>query len=274
MNSNINQNRRNNPNKVEEKKSIFAPNKLVAIVFYLLGILLLGTVFIIICGAIAGSVSGAGSGRIIELIMDSSKLDTMTNLETNAYYSAQGFGNALTYIFMAIGVIFFMRDEFINDFNSLKENKKFYAIYIPCAAILFAGLAIVISIIFGKIAGSSENQNTIELMMKYSGAAPMIFATILLAPVVEESIFRKCIFYYGRNIPVWISYAVSALLFTLPHMLSSDISNFGNWALLCIPYLLDALLLCTVYHLSKKNIYSVICAHMLNNIIAVILVFI
>ena len=146
MNSNINQNRHNNPNQIEEKKSIFAPNKLVAIVFYLLGILILGSLFIIICGAIAGSVSGAGSGRIIELIMDSSKLDTMTDLETNAYYSAQGFGNALTYIFMAIGVIFFMRDEFVNDFNALKEKKLFKNSRSKNITIcVFAGLIVILA---------------------------------------------------------------------------------------------------------------------------------
>ena len=271
MNSNINSNRNNNTVN-SDNRNIFKPNKFVAIIFYVLGILLIGSLFIILCGAIAGAINGSGASRIVDLILNASKRETMTAKEASAYYSAQGFGNALTYIFMAFGVIFFMRDDFITDFKALKENKRFYSINIPCAAVIFAIVAYLISFIFGKFVESSENQNSIELMLKYSGAIPMIFATVLLAPIVEESIYRKCVFYYGRNIPIWLCYLVSSILFTLPHMISSDISNFGQWALQCIPYLLDALMLCAVYHLSKKNIYAVICAHMLNNIIAVILV--
>ena len=57
------------------------------------------------------------------------------------------------------------------------------------------------------------------------------------------------------------------------HGFISFVSPSGS-TLIAIPYLLDGLMLAAVYHLSKKNIYASIAAHMLNNLIAVILVFV
>jgi membrane protease YdiL (CAAX protease family) len=51
-------------------------------------------------------------------------------------------------------------------------------------------------------------------------------------------------------------------------------TSFGTWVLISIPYLIDGALLAAIYHLSKKNVYASIAAHMLNNLVAVILVFI
>ena len=110
--------------------------------------------------------------------------------------------------------------------------------------------------------------------MKGPGLVPMIISTIFLAPVIEELIFRKVIFHYTKKYSIVASYLISIILFTLPHMISSSISNFGVWALQCVPYMVCGGLLCLIYHKSGFNIYSSICAHMLNNALAVVLVFI
>lgn len=251
-----------------------SPSKMMAVIIYLLIYALLGAVFIILSIGIVGAINGAGFSNMIDIYVHS-KINgaNITNEELSAYYIGSAIGNFLTYLFMAIGIIFYMRDEFKNDFVAIKEKPKFYSIYIPLTSILFVTLAITISILFNKITESSANQQTIENMLKYSGASLMIISTILLAPIVEEAIYRKCIFHFFRAYPIWVSYVVSTILFALPHMLTTS-TSFGNWCLIALPYLLDGFMLALIYHLSKKNIYATIIAHMLNNIVAVILVFI
>ncbi len=256
--------------------SIKGPSKLMAVIVYLLAYALIGALFVLLATGIAGAINGAGFARCISLYANSAytkNLAALTSNEISAYYTGNGIGNALTYLFMAFGVLFYMRDDFKNDFISIKEKPKFYSIYIPLTAILFAAIAVLLSILFSKITESSANQELIENILKYSGAIPMIISTVLLAPIVEEAIYRKCIFHYLNRYPVWVSYLVSTILFALPHMITTS-TSFGNWCLIALPYLIDGAMLAAIYHLSNKNIYASIAAHMLNNLIAVILVFI
>ena len=256
--------------------NIKGPSKLMAVVIYLLAYALIGALFVLLSIGIAGFANGAGFGHCIDLYVHSTYTKNAASLsveELSAYYIGSGIGNALTYALMAFGVLFYMRDDFKNDFILIKEKPKFYSIYIPVSAIVFAGAAIGLSLLFGNFVDSSENQVLIENILKHAGAVPMIISTILLAPIVEEAIYRKCVFHYLNRYPVWVSYLVSTILFALPHMITTN-KSFGTWCLIAIPYLLDGLMLAAVYHLSKKNIYASIAAHMLNNIIAVILVFV
>ncbi len=256
--------------------SLKGPSKPMAVIIYLLALSLIGALFIMLCIGIAGEINGAGFGRCIGLYINSNYTKNAVSLNENeisAYYTGSGIGNALTYLLMAFGALFYMRDDFKNDFLMLKEKPKFYSIYIPLTAIGFAGFAVGLSILFNSFTSTSENQQHIENIMRYAGAVPMIISTILLAPIVEEAIYRKCVFYYLNRYPIWVSYLVSTILFALPHMLTTS-TSFGTWVLISIPYLIDGALLAAIYHLLKKNVYASIAAHMLNNLVAVILVFI
>lgn len=256
--------------------NIKGPSKAMAVIIYLLAYALIGALFLLLSIGIVGAINGAGFGRCVSLYVYSTYSKNPSSItvdEFNAYYTGTGIGNALTYALMAFGVLFYMRDDFKNDFLMIKEKPKFYSIYIPLTSIAFTGIAVGLSILFGKIVGSSENQALIENILKHAGAVPMILSTILLAPIVEEAIYRKCVFHYLNRYPVWLSYVASTILFALPHMITTK-ASFGTWCLIAIPYLLDGLMLAGIYHLSKKNIYASIAAHMLNNIIAVIIVFI
>ena len=253
--------------------SLKGPSKMMAIVVYLIAYALIGALFILLSIGIAGAINGAGFSNCVNLYVHSTfqkSPSTLSVNELNAYYIGSGIGNALTYLLMAFGVIFYMRDDFKNDFDLLKSKPKFYSIYIPLTSIAFALIAIWLSILFSKFTESSANQVLIENILKHAGAIPMIISTILLAPIVEEAIYRKCVFHYLNRYPIWVSYLVSTILFALPHMITTK-SSFGEWCLIAIPYLLDGLMLSAVYHLSKKNIYASIAAHMLNNIVAVII---
>ena len=115
--------------------------------------------------------------------------------------------------------------------------------------------------------------NTIVELLKSDGRIPMIISTVIFAPVVEEMIYRKAIFSISKDYSLPLAYTMSIVLFALPHMLSTS-SSVGTWFLQLIPYALCGGLLCMIYHLSGYNVYASIAAHMLNNILAVLFVFI
>lgn len=186
---------------------------------------------------------------------------------------SQGWGNFIGYAVALAFVAFFMRGFLKEDFNKIKEKKKYYLILIPTAALLFCGIGLLIDYLVGLLVPSSNNQSTIEFIILNGGAFPMI-ASVLLAPILEELIYRKAIFSLCKPYGVLAGYILSILFFVLPHMISSDMSNIGIWLLQCIPYLASAFMLAFIYHKSNYNIYASITAHLLNNIIAVVLVFI
>lgn len=245
------------------------PNKLYAVIVYLLLWALLGTLVIYLTLIITSNIYGVELGRISNYYF--TKKIELTENEIKAYYTGLGIGNAITYLFMAIGVVFYLRDEFVLDFLKIKNNKKFYSIFIPLTTIGFC--IILFCITKWWPSAKSNNQETTELILKYDGFIPMILATMFLAPIAEECIYRKCIFHFLRAFPIYIAYIVSSLIFAMVHMLSST-GDFKNWILMFIPYLISGVLLAAIYHSSKKNIYASIIAHMANNIMAVILLFI
>lgn len=248
--------------------------KLMFIIIYILCIFLFGSLFTLLFGVIVANARGLGVNGVMYTILKAKDYVSST-AEISASYAAQGYGNAVSYLIMFIFGIFFMRNELKEDFFKFKEEKKFFIPYTAIAAVVFTGLAYLISFLIGLAVKGSSNQTTIENIMKTTALVPMIISTAFFAPVVEELIYRKCVFHFSRNLRIYVRYIISIILFTLPHIISS-IGQFsvGAYFLMIIPYVLDAFMLALVYHKGKYNIYTSIACHVLNNILAIILVFI
>ena len=248
--------------------------RIIFIIIYFLSLFFLGSLFVMMFGAILASSNGISVSAVINVIIGN-KNYTPSLEEENIALAAQGFGNALTYLIMFISAIIFMRKDFKDDFILFKSNKKFYIIYTIVAVIIFTGLAYLISYLINLAVDVSENQKTIESIMKTSAMVPMIISTAIFAPVVEELIYRKCVFHYTRSFKIYFGYILSIVLFTLPHIFSS-IGKFsvGTFFLMMIPYVIDAFMLALIYHKGKFNIYTTILCHMMNNILAIILLFV
>ncbi len=251
---------------MQEKKSIFAPNKIVAIIIYVAVMFIIASLITIGIGSIICRKNNLDFILFSEALSatDFTKFDPRY-IEASAI--AQGYGNFFGYLIAFIGVTFFMRDELKSDLSKMKANKFKYPIY----AILFFVLTFLVDFLFQLIVESSVNQSTIELILNYSGKYVMIIAVVVFAPIVEELIYRKAIFSLTKGNRIYVSYLISIVLFTLPHMLSSDMSNIFVWILQSIPYMFSAFLFCLIYHKSNFDIYSTIFAHILNNLIAVVL---
>ena len=195
--------------------------------------------------------------------------------EIDASFTAQGYGNTLTYLVTFVFAIIFLRPDLKQDLFSFKEEKKFFIPYTLITMVLFTGLAFLLSYLIGLAVPESENQNTIVNILKTNALVPMIISTVIFAPVVEELVYRKIVFYFARERHIVVRYALSIILFTLPHIISS-IGKFsvGGYFLMMIPYVLDAFMLALIYHKGKFNIYTTMLCHIANNILAIILVFI
>lgn len=257
----------------EKNNSILKPNKLAAIAIYVIILFVVSGFITMGIGAVIGYINDLD---INKLMLSYTATDFIgyepEYIKANAI--SQGWGNFIGYFLSFVAVVFFMRDDLINDFNVFKEKKKYYLLYSLIALIAFMLITLVVEAIIANFVEDSANQAVIEAILNNGGAIPMVLATVILAPVVEELIYRKAIFYYGNKYSVACSYIVSILLFTLPHMLSTDMSNMAMWLLQCVPYALSGGLLCLIYHKSNYNIYTVILVHMTNNLIACVLAFI
>lgn len=255
------------------ENAFFKPSKIVSIIIYLVMIFLGSSIILMIAGLVYTSLVGSISFDQLLEIMSSSDLEKLTPEETSAYAMVNSIGNMLSYLLMMILINFFMRDCLKTDAKVLKQNYKFYIWFIPLCAALFFGITFVVNeYIVSPNVGTSDNQSSIVLMIQNGGAVYMFIAVVICAPLVEELIYRKAIFSLLDKKPIWISYLVSSIAFTLPHMFTTNALDFGRWLLLCVPYFLSAVLFAVIYQLSKKNVFSTYFAHMINNLISFIFI--
>lgn len=249
-----------------EKKSFFAPSKLKAAIIYVL-LLLIGAPLI---GGLVGLIIGPSQGVDSTLVFQSFFVSTNDSKVLFAHHTALGWANLITYLLATLAACFYLRNYLIEDILKIKENKKKYIILFPVLVISFAAIAYGVDRLFSLFSKSSANQTTIEAVLMTSGKIPMIIATVLFAPVVEELIYRKSIFEALRKLSLVSAYITSIVCFSLPHMLSGA-ESVGAWFIQLLPYMILGGLLCFVYHISNHNVYVSIAAHMLNNLVAVIM---
>ena len=262
----------NNGNtKPKVNKSIFSPNKVVALLAYVLIMFVIGTILMYLVAFIFSSANGVNYNELLKAISKSKTGYDEALLPLG--YTVQGVTNFVTYLLSFSIIVFYTRDSVKDDFIDVINRRRTLGWLIPVMAVAFTGVAYLIDLLFAKIVPSSTNQSTIVDIMSSSAAPLMITCTVFLAPVLEELVYRKCIFSLVKDrVGIVWCYIISIVAFALPHMISTPIDNVGTWLIQSIPYFLCAFMLCGIYHLSRFNIYSAILAHMFNNILAVILV--
>lgn len=258
---------------MQESKRIFKESPFMAILSYLV-VFIIGASFItmLIASFVANS-NGVDYNGLITAITSENYMELAEDMKR---YSAitQGLANCIAYFVTMILTILFLRKDLYEDFLKLKEKKLYYLVYSLLAIVIFLGITVGLEQIIRNFAPSSENQTVIEFIMQNGGMVPMIIATVIFAPILEELIYRKSIFSILKNYSIPAAYILSIVAFTLPHVITSDYSDMSQWILITIPYFVSALLLAIIYHKSNYNIYVTIAVHIINNLIAVILIFV
>ncbi len=197
--------------------------------------------------------------------------------------------NAFAYIACAGSIIPVFFKYIKNDFIRFKNNLGFHFKWFGIGFAILYGGSIVANIIIliltlGK-GGDSENQEVINDLMASSGLNCFIMAiiTILLAPIIEELIFRKALFGLFKKDHFWIV-IISALIFASIHVVPACLEillliptkaatwlDLYNEFIYIFAYLGQAFALSLVYYKCKRNVIPGILLHLTNNLLAFIL---
>ena len=166
---------------------------LLLIGIYLLNQFVVGSLIIIAIAKIYSNNNNLDYNYLINVLDGKISLEGLSDAYLNAYGHILSISNLITYSISLVFVIILLYKDFISDYINLKEKPKFFAIFIPIAAVAFTIISICFDLLLQNI-GNSNNQNTIVAIMKYGGAIPMIIAVVIMAPIIEEFVYRKSIF--------------------------------------------------------------------------------
>ena len=188
-------------------------------------------------------------------------------------YKDYTYFNVLIELILFVVVMLLYNKEFKKDYKIFKLNFKDNIIKIISYFALFIALKIgtalissILSFALNFTLGESENQ---EAVMKLVSAEPllMIINTCILAPFVEEGIFRLSIRKVFSNKYLFI--LVSGLFFGMMHIFPTDLPT--SLALIySITYVAMGFYLAYIYT-ETENIWFVIFIHALNNLFSMII---
>ena len=187
-------------------------------------------------------------------------------------YADYGYLDTLLELIYTIVVFVLYRKYFNHDFQELNENRKnnintifklfalFFAVKIASSV-----LTSIIALILGYEIGESENQNMIIRIMEQTPIL-MIISSTILAPIVEEGIFRLGLRKIIKNEYLFI--IISGFIFGFMHIFPTDLSM--SLALTySITYVIMGFYLAYVY-VETDNIWINIIIHGLNNLISML----
>lgn len=269
-------------------KDLFKSNPLSIILVYLITYIF-GTILVsfIVC-AIVGNISGYTFKETYSIVMGGINSD-MLDSDLVLYYKSQAYINFFGYMLMFLLVPIFALKYLKDDLKIFKSWKN--VLLIIGEAIVFTLVAIGVNDLADLIINNlgyenltSQNETLIENMMYYSNKALIVISTVVFAPLVEELVYRKSVIMLcdralkkfsekHKIITIIIDLCVSAIIFALPHMLSSTNYNPLVWFILFSVYFISGLGLAIIFYFTNKNIYASTIAHMSNNLVAILRMF-
>lgn len=208
-----------------------------------------------------------GIGRFFSLIINLIGLDVQKfNYVDLAYY------DTFIELVLTIIVIILYKKCLRKDIVLFKLNKKDYINKILNYLVLFIVVKIssslisgFLSVILGYEIVDSENQSAVINLAK-SAPLMMMISTTILAPIVEEGVFRLSLRKIIDNKTVFI--LISGLIFGLMHIFPTDLSL--DFALIqSITYVTMGFILAYTY-VETNNIWIVISIHAINNLISML----
>lgn len=182
------------------------------------------------------------------------------------------YADTLIELCLTIIVIIFYYRKFIVDWDEFKKSsKKNWKECIINFGLLFivkiaaSVITSVICLLFGIEFAESNNQMIIELLI-HNATLMMLISSVILAPIVEEGIFRLGFKKVIDNKKVYI--LISGLIFGLMHVFPTDL-GIALAIAQSIVYVALGLTLAYIYE-RKNNIYFVIVPHALNNLLGIL----
>lgn len=184
--------------------------------------------------------------------------------------SDEGWLNFWTYlagvIFCFIFMFSFLKQSYL---DALKAPRRFFLVLIWGLLIEYA-LNVAVTGIFALLGYADEllNPNTETVLELLTNSGPMLAATVILAPILEECLFRGTLFGLIRRKNRILAYIVTIAIFSIYHLAAYMIIDYDSslWLYL-IQYIPPTLALCFVYEKSG-SLWCSILLHVLINTIA------
>ncbi|MDD4706181.1 MAG: type II CAAX endopeptidase family protein [Bacilli bacterium] len=206
-------------------------------------------------------------GKIFSLIFNKLNINLTTFNFIDIAYS-----EVLISLVLFIIIFFIYKKTLINDWYEFKINlknnlKKCFRLFIVLLIVKLIASVIIytLSFILEINIFESENQSIINLLL--SNAPIMMFiSAVLLAPFVEEIIFRLGLKKIIKDSGLFI--LISGLIFGFMHIFPTDI-NITIALIQSISYVSIGTLI-AYYYVKYKNIYFVIIIHSLNNLLGIL----
>ncbi|MGL5640093.1 MAG: lysostaphin resistance A-like protein [Mycoplasmoidaceae bacterium] len=167
---------------------------------------------------------------------------------------------------LIILIIYFIKNyDFLHQLKTFfnKSNIKFFALLSSIGLILFIlAFSILGSITIAIGGGQPDNESNIQSLLKspYS-IVIMFFSIVIIAPLIEEFVFRSAIAEVASN--KWWAWPISTIFFAFVH-----ISESGDWINILI-YIPMGLISGFSYY-KFRNITFPILLHFGNNLVAFI----
>lgn len=197
--------------------------------------------------------------QIIPFIILNINVDKLSNTFKIIY--------TISYEILFIFIIFkIYQKELTNSFKLFFKNiGEYFFKYIPYWFLLIFLMYISNFIIYYFTNGIAKNEEQIRKIADHYPIYILIL-TILIAPVLEELIFRKCIrkIFQKRNIYIF----VSGLFFGLMHIIGN--TSTPSDILYIIPYSIPGFIFAYIYT-ESDNIFSTIGLHMMHNTILIVI---
>ena len=195
-------------------------------------------------------------GSDILLLLGVNKLSTPLKLVVALIYD----------LLLLMTIIFIYLKTIVQDFNDFKSNIKYYIDNYFKYFFLNLGLMMLSNIIIINITSINNSTNQ-EYITNLLGKYPLytIVATILIAPITEELMFRLNIRKIFKSDKLFI--IMSGLIFGALHM---TVATSFKELLFIIPYSIPGIIF--AYTLTKsKNIFVPISLHTMHNTLMILL---
>lgn len=267
---------------VKEKKKLETPLKVILL--YFLGYMIIGTFIIgMISGAIStiSLMSTYGLDGLLELMVD---VDNFIFLIMDSIILPMLITQVIVEAILL--VIFILVSKDILSFEKIKDKKigKMILLTLGISVIFILG-NMVLGFLIDLIPGTSESTNQqaiIDLILEYP--LPILFSTVIFAPIVEEIVFRGGIFNFvnmkrkkeydeSGNEKENDLYAIliSGAIFGVLHVAAGLSSGNFFELIYFIQYFAMGCAFGFIYS-KTKNIYMCMGVHLINNLLSVLLI--
>lgn len=180
------------------------------------------------------------------------------------------YSNLIYYGFGFLMILLFMHDYLKATFYDLCDNKFDTLQAVAMGYLFYYGMAYIVALIISAIAGETVNPNNDTVISEFlKNKNIMMAVAAIIAPIVEEVLFRGVIFGTIRRRSRITAYIVSALVFAVYHLWTYLLHDFSTdllWDLL--QYIPGGIALAWTYE-RAKNLWASIALHIIINFIAV-----